>query len=114
MFEKWRNLDGDNVDFVIYYAIGHDANARKFYSNCWKKKSNHDLCLLWVHCDENRERGSLIEDGWKPEMYFFITVVLLGDHMITSGHQFSRRAKWKTSKRVFINLLGLLIKKVGI
>ena len=30
MFEKQRNLDGDGVDFVIYYAVGHDAAAQKF------------------------------------------------------------------------------------
>ena len=30
MFEKWRNLDGEGVDFVIYYAVGHDTAAPKF------------------------------------------------------------------------------------
>ena len=30
MFEKRRNLDGDGVNFVIYYAVGHDPAARKF------------------------------------------------------------------------------------
>ena len=34
MFEKQRNLDGNGVDFVIYYAFGHDAAARKFDSDC--------------------------------------------------------------------------------
>ena len=25
MFEKWRSLDGNGVNFVIYYAVSHDA-----------------------------------------------------------------------------------------
>ena len=33
MFEKRRNLDGDGVDFVIYYAVGHDAAEQKFDSD---------------------------------------------------------------------------------
>ena len=37
MFEKRRNLDGDGVDFVVY-AVGHDATARNFDSDRWKKK----------------------------------------------------------------------------
>ena len=32
-FEKWWNLDGDSVDFVIYYAVGHGAAARKIDCN---------------------------------------------------------------------------------
>ena len=30
MFEKRRNLDGNGVNFVIYYAVSHDAAAQKF------------------------------------------------------------------------------------
>ena len=33
MFEKWRNLDGNGVDFVIYFAVSHDAAAWKFDSD---------------------------------------------------------------------------------
>ena len=33
MFEKRQNLDGDSFDFVIYYAIGHDAAAQRFDSD---------------------------------------------------------------------------------
>ena len=33
VFEKCRNLDGGDVDFVIYYAIGHGAAAQKVDCN---------------------------------------------------------------------------------
>ena len=34
MFKKRRNLDGNGVDFVIYYAVSYDTAARKFVSDC--------------------------------------------------------------------------------
>ena len=34
MFEKRLNFDGNSVDYVIYYAVGHDAAVRKFDSDC--------------------------------------------------------------------------------
>ena len=30
---KRQKLDGKDVDFVIHYAVGHDAAARKFDSD---------------------------------------------------------------------------------
>ena len=42
-----------------------------------KKKSNHDLCLLRVHCDENREQGSFNRRWVKTrKKYVFISVYL--------------------------------------
>ena len=80
MFEKWQNLDGDSVDFVIYYAVGHDAAAWKSDSDCWKKKKSLTMLLVYFEFAVMKTGSEVlsIKDGWKPEMYFFITVVWSG------------------------------------
>ena len=87
MFEKQRNLDGDDVDFVIYYAGGHGAAARKIYCNRWKKKKSRTTIFVYLGFTVMKTGSKVLSigDGWKQEksmsLYLFIFVGWSCDHV---------------------------------